>query len=158
MILDDGRRLCIWCGPSSINQLASVIAEAAALELFNLNGALTRLHNKQLIPITLDIMRGIVGRYVASVRLVGTAGGWEPEIYSFEFGNTPNADKEPSQKTLLALMDLLPNLVARAPREPSVLTDHQQREVRDRLKMGEPPANIASYYGVDIDSVKQMRR
>src|SRR5262245_19801366 len=126
MILDDGRRLFMWRGQSSIGELASTIAEAAALELFNANGVLTRLYNNQLVPITLDILRGIVGWYVASVRLVSDPSGWKPELYSFEFGNTPHADKEPNQRVLVELLDLLIDKVARAPREPSTLSEPDQ--------------------------------
>jgi hypothetical protein len=38
------------------------------------------------------------------------------------------------------------------------LTPQQQREVRARLKMGEPQARIASSYGVDVDTIRQLVR
>src|SRR5262245_26636544 len=123
MTLEDGRHLFAWRGPNSIGQLADVIADACVLELFSHNGTLTRLYEGRLVPISLDILRGLITRHVAGVRLVSTPGGWEHELFSFEFPNTPNSDLQPNQKVLVELANLLLDRVGRAPREPSVLND-----------------------------------
>ena len=48
--------------------------------------------------------------------------------------------------------------VARGPVEPFRLTPQQQREIHDRLKMGEPKDRIAHAYGIDVDTIGQLVR
>src|SRR5262245_2699722 len=134
----EDRRIFAWRGANDVSRLADLIADLCACELFNLNGSLVRLHANRPIPVTLDLMRTLIAKYVVGVRPVDRgAAGWDVEIQPFEFPNLPNADKEPNQKTLVDLMGRLLDLVAKAPREPSALTDQQEREIRQRLQMGE---------------------
>jgi hypothetical protein len=48
--------------------------------------------------------------------------------------------------------------VAKGPSEPFKSTPQQQREVRHRLKMGEPNDKLARDYNVDIDTIRQLVR
>jgi DNA-binding NarL/FixJ family response regulator len=48
--------------------------------------------------------------------------------------------------------------VAREPVEPFRLTPQQQREVRARLKKGEPRENIARGYNVDVETIKKLAK
>ena len=45
---------------------------------------------------------------------------------------------------------------AKGPSEPFRLTPQQQREVRARLKVGEPQDDIARSYSVDVDTIRQL--
>jgi hypothetical protein len=158
----DGRKILIWHGRDPIadkKRLADTIAEAAVAELFNLDGELVTIDAGQLVPVTKDILREIIARHVASVRLVsrGTF-GWDVEFYAFEFPLVADTGKEPDQRILIELTELLLDRVAKAPAAPVTLTPQQQREVRARFKEGEPVGNIAREYKVDIATVRELGR
>jgi hypothetical protein len=72
----------------------------------------------------------------------------------WKFAPVVDTDKEPNQKVLLKLIELLAERVAKGPVEPVRLSKQQEREIRDRVKMGERASNIAIAYRCDIDTVK----
>lgn len=161
--LDDGRKLFVWLegkDPSdNASRLADAIAEAAAAELFSMSKSLHCLNNGKLTPVNKDHMRGIIARHVASVRLVG-AGlfGWKTEYYSFDFPVAADTRREPDQKVLLEIIELLVKRVAAAPSEPLKLTPQHEIEARARLKTGEPKSRIAAAYGVEVEAIEQLTR
>jgi hypothetical protein len=68
----DDRKKFIWHGRNrteDINKLADTIAEAAIAELFNLAKELVTIDAGQLVPVNKDMLREIIARHVASIRL-----------------------------------------------------------------------------------------
>src|SRR5262245_58414893 len=115
----DRRRIFNWRGPADAARLTDVIAEACAGELFELDGALVWLQAGQLIPVNRDLMREIVSRHVAAVRLVerGTF-GWQAERHPFAFAPGVDVAKEPDERVLIDLINGLMERVARGPSAP----------------------------------------
>jgi len=51
-----------------------------------LNGILVHLGEGRVIPVNRNVLRDLITRHIASVRLVNRGDGkWEVEYYSFEF-------------------------------------------------------------------------
>jgi hypothetical protein len=161
--LDDlrGRRIFIWRGqPEADNKrLADAIAEVAAAELFIQDKTVAQFVDGKLIRALKDDLRRIIAKHFVSIRLVRRAdGGFDREIYPFDFPDTPDASKGPTLRCLLDVMALLVERLATAPSEPVRLSEQQQFEVRMRARSGEPLARIATAYGIDIDTIKTMGR
>jgi hypothetical protein len=158
----DGRRIFLWHGRNSVddaNRLADAIAEAAAEELFELNGQLVWLNNGRPVPVRMDALREIIARHIASVRLVRHVdGSWGCEHFSFDFPLGRNTNEEPTQQTLIDLIGKLIPRVARGPQVQHALTEQQQHEVRARSRTGEPPDRIAEAYRVDVDTIRRLAR
>jgi hypothetical protein len=164
----DSREVFVWYGrdrDEDLNRLTSVIARAAITELFNVDGQLHRLHDRQCIPVNKQAMQEIVTRHVKSIRPVnrGTTdeSRWEIEYFSFEFplaGSKYDLNRGPNEKTLIDLIDALVPHVAKAPRQPVEFKPQQLQEIRTRLRSGEPAYIIARSYGVELDVIQEMER
>src|SRR5262245_45968038 len=155
----DGRRIFTWRGkPDDTKRLAQAIAEACATELFVMNGGLVMPRDGGLVQISAGILRDLVTKHIAAVKLVHNSDGtWGIEFFSFEFrGGMRDTSVEPDDKVLISLMSELAQLVAKGPVAPSKLTPQHQREVAARLKQGEPAKSIAAAYGVDADEIRQL--
>jgi hypothetical protein len=152
----DGRTIFTWRNDGDGRRLAEAIAEATATELFNMNG-LVWLSEGRLVSVNINVLREIITKFIAGVRPINRGEfGWDVEYYSYGFQQGANTDKEPDQKVLLELVNILPGYVAKGPSEPRQLTRHQQEEIRGRRKQGEPVDNIARALGVDIDTVRAL--
>lgn len=153
------KKIFSWRGKDDTDRLADVIADAAAEELFTRNGELVVLNRGNLSPVGLNDLREIIGRHIATIRLTsrGTA-GWTPERISFDFPHVTDATKAPNQRVLLDLIGALALRVAKAPSDPPHISAQHEREIRTRLKSGEPRSNIARAYGIDIEVVEQLAR
>jgi hypothetical protein len=155
----DGRRVFIWRGSDDSKRLAGTIAESCAAELFSANKNLVCLTAGKLVPATLAVLREVIGRHIASVKLVDRGEfGLNVEYYAFDFPPVADTDKEPDQRILLSLVDILVGLVARAPSEPRQLTPQQMQEIRARRKEGEPADRVARAYGIEVEQVQQLAR
>jgi hypothetical protein len=100
----DGRRIFVWHGRDLVEdtkRLTDVVAEAAVMELFTLNGSLVCLNEGQPVPVNKDVLREIITRHVVPVRLVSCDDDdiWEPEFYSFDFSITADTSKEPTSES-----------------------------------------------------------
>jgi hypothetical protein len=156
----DGQSIFTWQGRDPVTdkkRLADLIAEAAAAELFAVNSQLVLLHAGQLTPVGKDLLRETIARHVVTPQLVdrGTL-GWVVERHPFEFPIGADVSKQPDQKILLELIEMLIERVAKGPSAAVNLSVQQQREVRERAKMGEPLARVADAYGVDVAVVRQL--
>jgi hypothetical protein len=113
-----------------------------------------------LVAVNKDVLRDIITRHIISLRLVNRASTndplWEIEYYSFDFPIVADTSERPDQQVLLDLITALTGRVAKEPSKPCQLTPQQQREVRDRIKMGEPKDKIARAYNVDVATVRQL--
>ena len=122
--------------------------------------SLYRLTEGRLIAINKDVLRDIITRHIVSLRLVNRASSndplWELEYFTFDFPIVADTSKEADQQVLLDLMKTLVSWVAKEPSEPCELTPQQQREVRDRIKMGEPKDKIARAYNIDVATVREL--
>jgi hypothetical protein len=67
-----------------------------------------------------------------------------------------DTSERPDQQVLLDLITALTGRVAKEPSEPRLLNPQQLREVRDRIKIGEPKEAIARAYKVDISVIRQL--
>jgi hypothetical protein len=152
----DGRRVFVWRGEGDTNRLAEAVADHAVTELFFVDGNLVRLDPSggRPIPVGRNTLHEFVARHVVTVRL-GSDG--QVEYHPFTFPPRADLSREPDQKVLTDLMTLLPRLCARGPSAPSQLSPRQRDEVVLRLRQGERPDQIASYYHVDVDEVVQLR-
>src|SRR5262245_54999056 len=104
----EGRRVFVWRGPNDAPRLAEVIAEAAAAEIFNLDGNLVFLDGDQPVPINKDILQGIISRHIISVRLENRGSfEYRPEYFSLEFPLVASTREQPDQKILLDLINIL---------------------------------------------------
>jgi hypothetical protein len=155
-----GRAVPAGCDPQDTARLADTIAEKTQTELFNVDGSLFQFTEGRLIAINKDILRNVIARHIVSLRLVNRASTndphWEIEYDSFEFPIVADTSERPDQQVLLDLITALSGRVAKEPSEPCQLTPQQQREIRDRVKMGEPKDNIARAYNVDVATVRQL--
>jgi hypothetical protein len=154
----DTRRIFLWRGPNDAARLADLVAETLIMELFSRDGALVELDEGQFKNVSKDAMVELIGERIASVRLTQGTSGWESEIFSFDFPVTPNDVTAPNQKSLLELMALLVERVAKAPSTPPRLTAQQQFEIRTRFREGEPAENIGRGYGIEADAVRAIGR
>src|SRR5262245_54448333 len=159
----DGRRLHLWHGQDldeDTSRLAEAIAEATRTELFNVNGSLFWLTEGRLVAVGKDVLREIIRKHVVSLRLVNrgstNAPLWEVEYFEFDFPIAADARERPNQQVLLNIGTALLALVAKGPREERKLSSQQQREIRQRIGMGEPRDNIARAYNVDIAVIRQL--
>src|SRR5262249_45482054 len=141
-------------------RFAEVISEVCAAELFAMNGGLVMPRDGALVQITPGILRDLIGKHIATARLVhADDGSWGVELFNFEFrGGTRDVDGEPNDVTLGDLMRELLTLVARGPTAPSTLSPQRRQEVLGRLRQGEPAKSIAMAYGVSADEIKQLAR
>ena len=148
----------VWRGPHDVGRLAELVAEKTVTELFSKDGNLVRLESGQFVPVNYDDLQETIAKYVVSIRLVDrNSFGWQVEYFDFSFPVQPDASQEPTRRTLVDLIGLLTDLVVAGPKTPSVLSEQKQREVRERLKVGEPAHLIAAYYKVDLDTIEQLR-
>jgi hypothetical protein len=153
----DGRTVFLWHGPEDISRLTAVVAQAAVTELFNVNRGLIWLNGGKPVAINKDILRKVIARHIVSLRLVGRGEfGLEREFYAFDFPVTADTRHEPNERVLMDMIPALTEQVAKGPSTPLTLTPQRQREVRNRLKTGEPHASIAASYGVDTDTIKRL--
>ena len=106
------------------------------------------------------MLRDIIARHIVSLRLVNRASTnapvWEIEKFQFDFPVVADTSEQPDQRVILNLINALVSLVAKGPMEPRVLTTQQLREVRDRIKIGEPKEAIARAYNVDVATIRQL--
>jgi hypothetical protein len=158
----NGRRIFVWRGPEDTNRLADVVAEVAARELFDVNRSLVWLTEGQTVPCNINILREVIGRHIVSLRLVnrGTtdAPTWNLEYRPFDFPRVADTSREPDEKVLIALSAALLLRVAKGPSKPHKLSEQQEREVRARLREGEPRDRIAGAYGVDAATIGRVAR
>jgi hypothetical protein len=166
----NGRRPFVWLGQDptkDTNRLTDAVAEATVMELFNVNGSLFQLvpcegGRGRLVAVNKDVMRDIITRHIAGVRLLNhgstAAPIWKVELYSFDFPLVADTSKQPDQQVLLNLITALAGQVAKGPQEPRRLSPQQQREIHARVKMNEPKDRIADAYGVDIDTIKALAK
>lgn len=152
----DGRKIFLWRGPEATNRLTDAIAEAAIAELFNVNGVLVWLNEGQPVPVNKGVLREVITRHIVSVRLVDRESSWKVEYFSFAFSITADVSKEPNERVLIDMAAALLGQVAKGPQEPVRLTSQQQKEVRYRIGIGEPQANLAREYKVDADTIRQL--
>jgi hypothetical protein len=155
-----GRAVPAGCGPQDTARLADTVAEKTQTELFNVNRSLFRLTEGRLIAVNKDVLRDIIARHIVSLRLVNRASTndprWEIENFSFEFPIVADTSEQPDQRVLLDLIEALVLRVAKGPSTPHQLTLQQLREVRDRIKIGEPKDAIARAYHVDVSVIRQL--
>jgi hypothetical protein len=155
----DGRTVFLWRCPEDTNALTEAVAAAAVTELFNVNRELIWLNGSKPVPVNKDILRTIIARHIVSLRLVGRGEfGLEREFYAFDFPVTADTRHEPNERVLIDMIDALLGQVAKGPQVPLRLSEQHEREARVRLKTGEPALRIASSYGVDIDTIRQLAR
>jgi hypothetical protein len=155
-----GRAVPAGCGPQDTARLADTVAEKTQTELFNVNRSLFRLTEGRLIAVNKDVLRDIIARHIVSLPLVNRASTndprWEIENFAFEFPIVADTSEQPDQRVLLDLIEALVLRVAKGPSTPHQLTLQQLREVRDRIKMGEPKDRIARAYHVDVSVIRQL--
>jgi hypothetical protein len=154
----DGRRIFVWRGSEDKKRLAETIAESCATELFSANKNLVWLNAGKLVPATLAVLREVFPRHIVSVRPVNRGECWDVEYFSFDFPPVADSEREPDQRILLGLVELLVGLVARAPSEPRQLTQQQMQEIRARRREGEPADMVARAYGIEVAQVQQLAR
>ena len=125
-----------------------------------MNRSLFRLTGGRLIAVNKDVLRDIIARHIVSLRLVNRTSTndphWEIENFSFEFPIVADTSEQPDQRVLLDLIEALVLRAAKGPSEPRLLNPQQLREVRDRIKMGEPKDRIARAYNVDVSVIRQL--
>jgi len=104
-----------------------------------LNGILVHLGEGRVIPVNRNVLRDLITRHIASVRLVNRGDGkWEVEYYSFEFPLAADTSKEPNERVLIDMIAALLGRVVKGSSDPlRLLPQHH------RLKIGEPQASIA---------------
>ena len=154
----DGRRIFPWLGQDPIadsKKLADAIAESCVAKLFNLNG-LVWLDGTNLVPVNIHILREIVAQHFVSVRLLNGAFGYTVEYFTFDFPAVDDTSKQPNQRVLLGLIDLLLPRVMRGPVEPRVLMEHQIAAIKARHKEGEPISALAEAYGCDAEQIRRL--
>ena len=155
--LDDGRRLFVWRSANDASRLADALAEAGVTELFNM-GELVWLQRGQAIPVnSRAMMLEIVTKFIAGVRLADH-GEFGPgvEYYSYEFPPGADTSKQPDQTILLSLIELLVDRVAKGPVAPRILSEHQTQAIKMRRAEGEPLADLALAYGIEIEQVRSL--
>jgi hypothetical protein len=154
------RRIFLWQGQNpteDANRLTAAVAELAIAELFELNGGLFWLDKGRLVPVNKDVLREIIARHIVAMRLVDRGGDkWESEFYPFDFPITADASKQPNERVLIDMAAALLGRVAKGPSEPTKMTPQQQREIRDRCRIGEPKDKLAREYGVSVAAIQQM--
>jgi hypothetical protein len=156
-----GRTPFVWRGldpDDDTNRLIEKIAEKAITRLFNVDGGLVLFSDGQTIPVARSTLHEIITKIIAGVRLVEAGGTLKAEYFSFDFPIGGDLSKGPSDRTLAAITDRLLTLVAKGPQQPVRLSEQHQREVRDRLRIGEPREKLARDYGVPIDTIRQVAR
>jgi hypothetical protein len=143
--------------PAKLKQAAENAAEDQRPLSSELNGILVHLGEGRVIPVNRNVLRDLITRHIASVRLVNRGDGkWEVEYYSFEFPLAADTSKEPNERVLIDMIAALLGRVVKGSSDPLRLLPQHQQEVRARLKIGEPQASIGRSYGVDIDTVKRV--
>jgi hypothetical protein len=134
--------------------------EKTQTELFNVDGSLFQFTEGRLVAINKDILRDIIARHIVSLRLVNRGSTsdpiWEIGRRPLDFPIMADTRDEPDQRVLLNLIETLASKVARGPSTPHILTAQQEREVRERIRVGEDKSNIARYYGVDVAVIRQL--
>ena len=150
----NGRRPFVWRGMDDDSaRLTEAVAEKLITRLFATNGSLTLVNEGQPTPVSRALLLKLITTSIAGVRLGGNG---TPEFYSFEFVPGTDPSKGPNDHTLASIYQRLLDLVAKGPSEPVRLSPQQQREVRMRLGVGESKDRIASAYGVDVDTIRQL--
>jgi hypothetical protein len=152
----DGRGIFVWRGAEDTNRFAEAVAEKLVTALFNVNGQLHWLTDGEPIAVGKNVLHEIITKHFVSVQLASHGPAPEVEYFSFDFPNTPDANKAPNEKALIAMVDMLVGRVAKGPQEPVRLSEQRQQDVRARLKQGERPDRVAEAYGVPVEVVRQL--
>ena len=147
------KEVFIWRNAEDSSRFVDAIAQKLVTELFNVNSSLTWLDAGKDVPVNKTILHQLINKHFVSVRLTDQL---VPEYFSFDFPNTPDASKQPNERSLLAIIDMLLERVAKGPQEPVRLTPQRQQEARARLKMGERPERIAAAFGAPVEAIRQL--
>ena len=154
----DGRTIFIWKGPEDVARLTEAIAALAIAELFDTDEGLVWCNDGETTPVSKDVLREILMANFAGVRLVRRGAGYEREFYAYAFPPEADLRKEPNERMLIDILNLLPDRVVKGPRTPRLVPEAQHESVRYRLKTGEPAARIARELGTDADTIKALAR
>jgi hypothetical protein len=82
----DGRHIFHWSGQDrkqDIDELTDAIA--AAIELYNQDGKIVRIENRELVPVNLASLRRLIDKSICTVRAVNRGSGWEREYLTYRF-------------------------------------------------------------------------
>jgi hypothetical protein len=149
---------------SNTQRLTAAIAPKILGELFNVDGALCRVHDGTPVAINKEDMRGIMNRDIRTPKLIDHGTNGKPKLEAtfvpleFPLAGSKHDLGGPTEKTLLQLIDNLLPLVAHAPRPPVTFKDAQLETVKQRLRTGEPAATIAATFHAEVDQIRAIGR
>jgi hypothetical protein len=155
MIPPDDRQLYVPRGRDPLEDL-NLLADAIAVSpapMFNQDGITVAVDNGFIVRVTPALLGDIVFRYVATKVPVIHAGLCEVTFQPYR------PDDTTLRKLLMAERIEDGNLAQRLPKMPGremKLTENQLQQVRDRLKIGEPPERIAPSYNVDAATIRRL--
>ena len=133
-----------------LDLLAECIANSKA-DLFNEDGSVIWIDAGKRIGVGTKVLAEIIAKYVVTAWPVNRGDKWTVEFRPVQI----------DEMALRALFKEEGGLIGRlpkAPQEPVRLTQQQQREVRDRLSIGEPKTRIAAAYKVDVATIELLAR
>jgi hypothetical protein len=154
----DGRQIYIPRGRDLLEDRKLLIAAIAAsdADLFvRGNQPVWVKPSGELVEVGRGALLEILEKYVAIKQL--TSQGETPDDALWIVQYCSISLDEMTIQSLLREDDWT-QLLPKMPSAPVNLSIQQQREVRERSKMGEPAERVAAAYGVDITTVKQLAR
>jgi hypothetical protein len=145
------RRVYLPQGRNPLETLVDAIATSPA-DLFAQGSSILWLKDTgELVGVGRGALLELISKYVVTKQLVQHGDRWRVEYH-------PHVPDEMTLRALLKEDSGLAQRLPKAPSEPVRLTPQQQREVRDRLAIGEPKTQLASAYKVDVATIEQLAR
>jgi hypothetical protein len=158
------RKVFVWRGDGEDEKrLTDIIADRVAAEIINVDGYAAILRDGQPVRITKEILRDIVDRHIRTPKPVdhGTDGQRKMEIMlvPLEFpvaGSKHDSGRGPTEKTLLAMIEHLADMVTKASRAPITFQPGQVELIKSRLRTGEPAAAVAAAFHAEVEQIRSI--
>jgi hypothetical protein len=133
-----------------LDLLAECIANSKA-NLFNQDGSAIWIEGGNRTGVGTKVLADIIAKHVVTARPVQHGGSWTVEFCAIR-------SDEMTLRALLKEDGGLLRRLPKAPGEPRSLSEQQEREIRDRLRTGEPKYNLARSYNTDIEAIERLAR
>jgi hypothetical protein len=143
-----GKSTYVWCrnlGRAAVEHLAAALAEKLVGSLFTCDERPCLLSGGTLSPLTIISLRELIDQHFVTPRLVARDDDQYDVVYS--------TISELSRQDLL---DVLQALTLRAPAgisKPRVVSENLMRDIVARVRSGEPKAEVAAAYRLNIATV-----
>jgi hypothetical protein len=135
-----------------------ILSDAIAIsdaDLFNRDGATVLIDQGVVVQVNPARLREIIAKHIRIKMVVDRDGVLEVTFVPYVL-----AAEDKTLRTLLMTERIEDgNLAQRLPKMPGKemkLTENQLQQVRDRLKIGEPPEKIAPSYNVDVATIRRL--